>query len=97
MPIMRADLFERKMLGYLAAYATRQHEARFGWKTFRVLTVTTDFVRMKLMMDVLRAMQLSAGQPGVSLFFFTTREQLRQSNPLLLAWHDGRGREAKLM
>ena len=34
---------------------------------------------------------------GVSLFFFTTRDQQRQSNPLALAWLDGGGREVRLI
>ncbi|HTW53359.1 MAG TPA: replication-relaxation family protein, partial [Stellaceae bacterium] len=46
MPISRADFlqtsFEKKMRGYLAAHAARQHERQFGWKNFRVLTITTD-------------------------------------------------------
>jgi hypothetical protein len=46
MPITRSNLmqtsFERKMRAYLRAYAARQHERHFGWKSFRVLTVTTD-------------------------------------------------------
>jgi hypothetical protein len=37
--------FERKMRAYLAAHAAKQHERHFGWKTFRVLTVTTDHCR----------------------------------------------------
>ena len=32
---------------YLAAYAAKQHERQFGWKNFRVLTVTTDRQRMR--------------------------------------------------
>ena len=46
MPIARSDFlqtsFERKMRAYLTAHAGKQHEKHFGWKTFRVLTVTTD-------------------------------------------------------
>ena len=101
MPIVRADLkqtsFDRKMRVYLAAYAARQHEAQFGWKTFRVLTVTIDNVRMSSMIEALRALQVPNGRPGVSLFFFTTRDQLRKSEPLTLTWRDGGGRGARLM
>jgi hypothetical protein len=46
MPIVRANpsqtSFERKMRVYLAAHAAKQHERHFGWKTFRVLTISTD-------------------------------------------------------
>ena len=62
MPIIRTDFlqtsFERKMRVYLAAYAAKQHERHFGWKTFRVLTVTTDEHRMQSMMDALRNCEL---------------------------------------
>src|SRR5260370_5753178 len=51
MPISRADFtqtsFEKKMRAYLTAHAATQHERQFGWKTFRVLTVTTDRQRMQ--------------------------------------------------
>ena len=57
MPISRADIsqtsFERKMRAYLTAHAAKQHERQFGWKTFRVLTVTTDQNRMRSMMEAL--------------------------------------------
>ena len=36
------------------AHAAKQHERQFGWKTFRVLTVTTDHHRMQSMMEALR-------------------------------------------
>jgi DNA-binding Lrp family transcriptional regulator len=55
MPIVRSDIrqtsFARKMRAYLVAHATRMHERHFGWKTFRVLTVTADANRMQTMMD----------------------------------------------
>ena len=45
MPITRSRFdqtsFEKKMRGYLAAHAAKQHERQFGWKNFRVLTITT--------------------------------------------------------
>jgi hypothetical protein len=50
MPITRSNMsqssFERKMRGYLSAHASKQHEQQFGWKAFRVLTVTTDQQRL---------------------------------------------------
>jgi hypothetical protein len=58
MPISRSDLrqtsIERKMLAYLTAHANKQHESQFGWKAFRVLTVTTDHQRMHSMIEALR-------------------------------------------
>ena len=50
MPVKRSDpeqtSFEGKMRVYLAAHAAKQHERQFGWKNFRVLTVTTDRQRV---------------------------------------------------
>src|SRR5260370_440987 len=58
MPISRADFaqtsIEKKMRAYLAAHAAKKHERQFGWKTFRVLTVTTDRERLQSMADTLR-------------------------------------------
>ena len=51
MPVVRSNFeqtsFERKMRAYLTAHAAKQHERYFGWKTFRVLTVTTDERRLQ--------------------------------------------------
>jgi hypothetical protein len=100
MPVSRSDLrqtsFERKMRAYLSAEAARQHETHFGWKTFRVLTVTTDHHRAKSMIDALRSINIPES-PGASLFFFALRDQLRSSDPLAHTWQDGTGREIKLM
>ena len=53
MPVVRSDTFrqtsfEEKMRAYVTAHAAKQHERQFGWKTFRVLTVTTDRHRSRL-------------------------------------------------
>jgi hypothetical protein len=39
--------FERKMRVYLTAQAAKLHEQQFGWKAFRVLTITTDQLRFR--------------------------------------------------
>lgn len=100
MPISRADLsqtsFERKMRAYLTAHSAKQHERQLGWRTFRVLTVTTDQNRMRSMMDALRKMRV-AHSPGASLFFFATRGELSESDPLAHLWRDGNGRETRLV
>ncbi len=100
MPISRSDLaqtsFERKMRAYLTAHVARQHEQQFGWKTFRVLTVTTDKHRARSMTEALRQIHVP-GSPGPSLFFFALRDELRSSDPLAHAWHDGSGREVRLI
>ena len=63
---------------YLTAHAAKQHEKHFGWKTFRVLTVTTEQHRMQSMMEALRKLRVTHS-PGAPLFFFTTRDELRAS------------------
>ena len=99
MPIARSDFlqtsFERKMRAYLTAHVAKQHERQFGWKTFRVLTVTTDHHRMQSMMEALRKLRIPHS-PGAPLFFFTTRDELRASNPFAHEWRDGNGRAVRL-
>lgn len=100
MPIARRDIrqtnLERKLRAYLAAHAAKQHQRQFGWKTFRVLTVTTDKHRIRSTLDGLRRLRV-AGGPGPSLFFFATRSELCGSDPLSHLWQDGNGREARLI
>ena len=101
MPVVRSDpfrqtSFEEKMRAYLTAHAGKQHERQFGWKTFRVLTVTNDHHRMQSMMDALRKLRIPHS-PGAPLFFFTTRDALRASDPLAHPWQDGNGRNVGLI
>jgi hypothetical protein len=100
MPVVRADIsqtsFERKMRAYLTAHAAKQHERNFGWKTFRVLTVTTDECRMQSMIDALRTLRV-AHSPGAALFYFTTRQDLFARNPLAHSWSDAAGRKILLV
>jgi hypothetical protein len=55
MPITRSDptqtSFERKIRVYLSAHVAKQHERQFGWKNFRVLTITTDWQRIASMSE----------------------------------------------
>jgi hypothetical protein len=100
MPVTRSDFsqtsFERKMRAYLTAYAAKAHERHFGWNSLRVLTVTTDAHRLRLMTDVLKQLHVPHS-PGPGLFLFATRADLGLSNPLLLSWQDGHGRERRLI
>ncbi|WP_445219370.1 replication-relaxation family protein [Bradyrhizobium sp. Pa8] len=100
MPITRADAsqtsFERKMRAYLAAHLAMQHEIQFGWKTFRVLTVTTDHRRARSMREAL--LQLNVPQSvGPSLFLFAIRDELSAIDPISYTWEDGTGRQVKLV
>jgi len=100
MPIARSDIrqtsLERKMRAYLTAYAAKQHERQFGWKTFRVLIVTTDEYRARSSMEELRRLRV-VGSPGPSLFLFATRTELCDANPLTHSWNDGNGRDIFLI
>ncbi|HTW50358.1 MAG TPA: hypothetical protein VME45_00490, partial [Stellaceae bacterium] len=100
MPISRADFlqtsFEKKMRGYLAAHAARQHERQFGWKNFRVLTITTDQERMQSMKEALRGLRVPRS-PGASTFLFSTFSELRAGDPLAHEWGDGQGHPSRLV
>jgi hypothetical protein len=99
MPIVRSDIrqtsFERKMRAYLSAHAAKEHERRFGWKTFRVLTVTTDDHRSRSMAEALRRIHIPHS-PGTALFLFVTRHELAESDPLAHIWRDGNSHEVRL-
>jgi hypothetical protein len=94
MPVSRSDpdrtSFEQKMRVYLAAHAAKQHERQFGWKNFRVLTVTTDQQRVKSMREALRRLRTSRAN-CVPLFLFTTFDDLRATTPLTVDWLDATG------
>jgi DNA-binding Lrp family transcriptional regulator len=100
MPVVRSDClqtsFERKMRGYLTAHAAELHERHFGWKTFRVLIVTTDRARMQSMTAALQQLHVPRSA-GASLFYFATGNQLRIGDPLAHTWQDGNGRAVKLV
>jgi hypothetical protein len=100
MPIVRSDIrqtsYARKTRAYLAAHAGRMHERNFGWKTFRVLTVTTDDRHMRTMMDALRRLHV-ARSPGAQLFYFASRADLHAVDPLAYFWRDGSGHDARLI
>ncbi len=99
MPITRANLSQtsivRKMQSYLSAHAAKQHERQFGWKSFRVLVVTSDPHRMQSMKEALRRLHLPRSSDP-ALFFFATLEALRATDPLLHTWTDGNGRDGDL-
>ena len=79
-----------------AAHAAKEHERHFGWKSFRVLTVTTDRHRVQSMKEALRRVRVPHSA-GPSLFFFATRDELGLNGPLTLSWSDGAGREVHLV
>ena len=100
MPISRADIaqtsFEKKMRVYLTAHAAKQHERQFGWKTFRVLAITTDHERVQSMKEALRALRVPRSL-GPSLFLFAIFDELRAGDPLAHDWSDGDSRAVRLI
>lgn len=100
MPIVRSDIsqtsFGRKMQSYLSAHAARLHEKTFGWKTFRVLTVTTDAFRLRSMQQAAADLHVPHS-PGAPLFLFATRDDLAGVDPLAYRWQDGMGRAVTLI
>jgi hypothetical protein len=100
MPIIRSRFdqtsFEKKMHAYLAAHAAKQHERQFGWKNFRVLTITTDQQRMQSMKEALAGLRVPRSI-GASLFLFGTFDECRTFDPLSHAWIDGIDRRVRLM
>jgi DNA-binding Lrp family transcriptional regulator len=100
MPIARSDIhqtsLERKMRAYLTAYANKQHEKKFGWRAFRVLTVTTDEFRKRSMVDALGKIRVPHS-PGPSLFWFLARAEMEPFELLARFWQDGAGRQVRLV
>lgn len=100
MPVVRSDLdqtsFERKMRVYLTAHAAGQHQRQLGWKTFRVLTITTDRLRVRSMTDALQRFHVP-NSLGPSLFLFTTFDALQVSYPLGCIWKSGAGPTSSLV
>jgi hypothetical protein len=100
MPIVRSDpdqtSFARKMRVYLTAHAAKVHEGQFGWKNFRVLTVTTDPNRIDTMMKALGQIRVPRSA-GPLLFLFGTFDDLQSSDPLAYQWQDGSRRTVQLI
>jgi DNA-binding Lrp family transcriptional regulator len=70
MPVRRAGLdrssFYRKLLAYEATWKQNIHRTRFGWRRFRVLTVTTGEERMDHLIEACRNLK-----HGHGMFLFT--------------------------
>ena len=100
MPITRADFsqtsIERKLRSYLSAYASRLIERCVGWKSFRVLIVTSDAHRVRSMIECLRSIQ-PPGAAGSSLFLFASHAELRAADPMRALWYGIDGRAHPLL
>ena len=92
MPIERVSLAAssilRKLITYREIWRSGLHTSQFGWRNFRVLTVTTEPERAKHMRECARR---HLGPTDSSLFWFTDRMTLAQVGALEHAWTDGAG------
>lgn len=68
---------------------------QFGWKTFRVLVVTTDVQRVRSMLGALQRLTIEK-KSASALFLFAIRDDLRVSTPIAQVWHDGFGQNIGL-
>jgi hypothetical protein len=97
MPVVRRSLKEtsvyRKLLAYHATAAGELHTRHFGFKSFRVLTVTKSPEKKRL-----KSMVEAAGMlPGLQgIFLFTDEASLLLGNTLEHLWVNGRGHELTL-
>jgi hypothetical protein len=100
MPVSRAGIdqtsFERKMRVYATAHAAGQHQRQFCWKTFRLLTITSDARRMASMLECAKSLRGSGGS-AATLYFFATFDDGVWTNPIEHAWTMGTGLPARLI
>lgn len=92
MPVERASLAAssilRKLIAYREIWRSGLHMTQFGWRNFRVLTVTTEPERAKHMREcALRHL----GPTDAALFWFADRSTLASSGPLAHVWCDAAG------
>jgi len=80
--------FRKKLIAYWHAWKQGLHIQRWGFKAFRVLTVTSSEARLINMIDAQRTVTGS----GSTLFLFSTLERIRRQSPLGPVWVDGKGR-----
>jgi hypothetical protein len=90
MPVIRKTLaqtsFYRKLLAYETTWNQLIHEKHFGFPRFRVLTVTTNDVRVKSLVDACATLK-----SGHGLFLFSDKAILNNPHEILShTWKTGR-------
>jgi hypothetical protein len=85
--------FRRKLIGYWHLWKQNRHGERWGFKSFRVLTVTPSERRLEHM---IAAQKEVVGPSGSNLFLFTTPERLAAKTPLADVWVSGKGEAVAL-
>jgi len=88
MPVVRSGLkqtsFYRKLLAYEATWTQKIHQRKLGIHRFRVLTVTTNALRVKSLLDA-----CSRLKRGHGLFLFADRTVL-EKDPFSPVWQCGK-------
>jgi DNA-binding Lrp family transcriptional regulator len=88
MPVVRSGLtqtsFYRKLIAYEATWAQKIHQRKLGIHRFRVLTVTTNAVRVTSLLEA-----CSRLKRGHGLFLFADRSVL-EKDPISAVWRCGK-------
>ena len=98
MPVDRANLqqtsLKRKFLAYTAAKRAGLHQHHFGWKTFRVLLVTTNAQRAG---NALASIGEYVHDHGRGLFLIADRQSLATADIIAYPWRDALGQAKALV
>ena len=86
--------FRRKLMGYYEFWREGLHTTQWGFKAFRVLTVTPSEKRIE---NMLAAQRDIVGKQGSNLFLFTTPKHLAEKSPLADVWVTGKGAQTALL
>jgi Replication-relaxation len=86
--------FRRKLMGYYHLWKQGLHTDRWGFKSFRLLTVTPSEKRIENMIAVQREI---VGDQGSNLFLFSTPKRLQEKSPLADVWVSGKGETVSLL
>ncbi len=86
--------YRKKLIAYYQLWKDDLHTKRWGFKAFRVLTVTPSEKRMQNMIAVQREI---VGEQGSNLFLFTTPEPLKEKSPFADVWVSGKSETLKLL
>jgi DNA-binding Lrp family transcriptional regulator len=98
MPVMRKSLkqtsFYRKLLTYYHAWKQKRHTHAYGWKAFRVLTVTNSPERVETMLEAVNDMTDGRGS---NLFYFTDFATLAANGALRTIWRTTKRKQRLLV
>lgn len=71
--------FLLKQRGYFQWWSDQEHLSKYGFKNFRILTVTTTTKRLEHLR--LATLRVKASQQGSGIFWFTTFDQISLDDP----------------